>query len=446
MLNGQTVGSNIQHSTLAIQHSTSLFPRHSSNGRRIYSVRKILLPILLLQAVSAFAQPTISPEIASGPVPFSTFESLLPAPAIAMAKDRTGVAIAWQMSGAGGDRISVVRLDATGHFIGQVQTIAASSDFVYALAPSIAAAPRGDGFTLAWIEIPAAAVPVTRAVYCRLDRDLKPSEPATLIVTRQPAPAIVRSGKTTWISAGASAWELRDDGSLSAPLNAGMTATDMTVATDFPQIVAIDRTSTSFLVCPPGCGTTSHFPVCGCPFVPITTVTYSLQFTSLYSVTSSKRFDFVSDAAPAVGSNGHDVAVIWFQGVQQHGGAVMMSDLLPPSFANFPIAVNQPRVIGTFGADSGPTRPDIAGDGERYVVVWRTATKDGSHDIAGASIDREGNVVPLSIATSADDERDPSVSAVGDGRFLVAYDKLGNGERRIAGRFVTFAGRTHAVR
>ena len=43
-------------------------------------------------------------------------------------------------------------------------------------------------------------------------------------------------------------------------------------------------------------------------------------------------------------------------------------------------------------------------------------------------------------------ERDPSVVALGNGKFLVAYDKLSNGERRIAGRFVTFENRTHAVR
>jgi hypothetical protein len=418
--------------------------KRSSSENRTYLVRRILFPILLLQALAAFAQPTISPEIASGPLPFPTFASLLPAPAVAMAKDGTGVAIAWQMS----DRISVVRLDGTGHFIGQVQTIpVASSDFVYALAPSIAAAPRGDGFTLAWIEIPAAAVPVARAVYCRLDRELKPSTPAMLLVMPTIAPTIVRSGKTTWISAGASAWELRDDGSLSAPLNAGMTASDMTVATDFPQIVALGRDIIIGHICPLGCGSTGHFATCRCPFEPITITRSFLQFTSLYSVTASTLLDFATDAAPAVGSNGRDVAVVWFNPAQlQGGGTVLMSELLPPSFANFPTAVNQPRRLGIFAADGGPTRPDIAGDGERYVVVWRTATPGGSHDIAGASIDREGNIVPLSITTSADDERDPSVINVGNGQFLVAYDKLGNGERRIAGRFVTFENRTHAVR
>jgi hypothetical protein len=123
-----------------------------------------------------------------------------------------------------------------------------------------------------------------------------------------------------------------------------------------------------------------------------------------------------------------------------------MSRLSPPSFNDFIASVNQFRVIGSFGPDSGPTRADIASDGERYVVVWRTQTSDRSHDIVGASIDRAGNIIPLSIATSTADERDPSVISMGDGTFLVAYEKVSDGQRRIAGRFVIFDPRSRAVR
>ncbi|MEA2326776.1 MAG: hypothetical protein QOE68_1735, partial [Thermoanaerobaculia bacterium] len=401
-------------------------------------MRKLLLAVLLFQTVDAFAQ-TVSAEIASGPLPFTNLPSFLAAPAVPMAKDRTGVAIVWLMPVDIGDRISVVRLDGTGHFTGQVQTIpTASSEPVYVVAPSLAAVPRGDGFTLAWLEIVSYSPPVTRAVYCRLDRDLKPSMPTVLTVIRQAltAPAIVRSGKTTtWISAGGSAWELRDDGSLSTPLNAGITATDMTVATDFPQIAGVSHAGVG-LICPPGCGSGGRISFCNCPSVPPTA--YSVQFTSLYSISASKIFDFDSDAAPAIGNDGRDAALVWLQGAHVKGGQVVMARLLPPSFTDFPTAINQFRMIGTFAPDSGPTRPDIASDGERYVVVWRTQTSDHTHDVVGASIDRAGNIIPLSIATSAADERDPSVLSMGDGTFLVAYEKFSNGERRIAGRIVTF--------
>ena len=411
-------------------------------------MRKVLLAFLLFQAVDAFAQPSVSAEIDSGPLPSTFLAPFLPAPAVAMAKDRTGIAVAWLMPGTLGDRISVVRLDATGHFAGPVQTIptvpTASTNPVHVVAPSLAAAPRGDGFTLAWVEISSTNPSIAQAAYCRLDRDLKPSTPASLLGIWQPvtAPAIVRSGKTTWITAAASAWELRDDGSLSEPLNAGMNATDMTVATDFPQIVALGQLPGP-LTCPVSCRLPRTF--CLCPLVPTTGVN-TLQFTSLYSVTASTVLDYDTDAAPAIHGDGRDVAMVWLQGIHPRGGSVVMARLLPPSFSDFGSSINQPRVIGGFGPDIGATRPDIASDGERYVVVWRTANTNGTHDIVGASIDRAGNILPLSIAISDADERDPSVLSMGDGMFLVAYEKLIAGQRRIAGRFVTFDKRTRAVR
>jgi hypothetical protein len=319
-----------------------------------------------------------------------------------------------------------------------------SPDAADATVPSIAAAPGGDGFIVTWIETAPLSASFPRASYCRLDRDLNPSAHTVLpAIAYPPAPAIVRSGKRTWIASGRVVWEVRADGSLGELLNAGIDATDMTVATDFPQIVALSHFTAGF-ICPLGCGSTGHFAFCRCPLVPVTK--YSLQFTSLYSVTASTIFDFESDAAPAIGSDGRDVALVWLQGAHDKGGDVVMSRLFAPSFTEFTAAVNQSRVIGSFRPDAGATRPDIASDGERYVVVWRTATGAGLHDIIGASIDHAGNVIPLSIATSDADERDPSVIAVGNGTFLVAYQKVSDGEQRIAGRFVTIDNRGRAVR
>ena len=415
-------------------------------------MRKLLLAVLLFQAVQAFGQ-TVGAEIASGPIPFTNVASYLPTPAVSLAKDRTGLAIAWLMPGADADRISVVRLDATGHFTGQVQTIPiASPEAVYVVSPSIAAVPHGDGFTLAWLEIVSASPPVTRAVYCRLDRDLKPSAPVVLLAIQKAisAPAIVRSGKTTWISAGASAWELRDDGSAGEPLNSGVNASDMTVATDFPQIVGRDQIAPTTFTCDklPGCSPAAAGPFRGfCSEACRNFLnTYLLRFTSLYSVSASKTIPFDTDAAPAIRGDGRDVVIAWFQGSHASGGSVVISRLLPPSFTDFQTSTNESRVIGTFGPDAGATRPDIASDAERYVVVWRTAKGDATHDVVGASIDRAGNIVPLAIATSTADERDPSVISMGDGTFLVAYEKLSDGQRQIAGRFVTFGSRTRAVR
>jgi hypothetical protein len=413
------------------------------------SMRKILLPILLLQAVAAFAQPTISAEVASDPLPAQLTPLSFAVPAIAMARDRTGVAIAW----AGIDsRISVGRLDATGHFTGPVRSIpTASADPVEGVSPSLAAAPGGVGFILVWLEVHPANVALSQGAYCLLDAGLTPSSSALLAAPLFPitSPPMVRSGKTaTWITVQKTAWQVHGDGSLGFPLNAGVAATDMTVANDFPQVIASNRVKGSYTCSPqPGC-TAAGGPFRGFCFENCRTYqfNYEVQFASLYDVSTSHIFDFDSDSALAIRSDGRDVLVSWFLGSEAKGGAVVASRLDPSKFVIFPQALAAFQTIGSFGPDSGPTRPDIATDGERYVVVWRIATSIGSHDVVGASIDRAGNIVPLSIATSSEDERDPSVVTVGNGRFLVAYDKLSNGERRIAGRFITFADRTHAVR
>ena len=116
-------------------------------------MRKILFVVLLLQAAAAFAQPTVSAEISSDPLPLAAVNASLPTPAVAMARDRSGVAIAWIMRNAEGLRIFVTRLDATGHFTGPVRTIPVlSPNSADVISCSIAAAPGGNGFITTWTE------------------------------------------------------------------------------------------------------------------------------------------------------------------------------------------------------------------------------------------------------------------------------------------------------
>jgi hypothetical protein len=412
-------------------------------------MRKMVIAVLLLRAAAAFAQPAISAEVSSDPLPFQATPGGFAVPAIAMARDRIGVAIAWVMHEPNADdRISVGRLDATGHFTGSVHTIPVLSQLgpIEAITPSLAPATSGEGFTLAWLEVTPTNSRSGQVVYCRLDAALNASAPVALPSPPRAvsSPAIVRSRRTTWITGNGYAWQIRDDGSVNGPLDAGIAGSDMTVASDFPQIVSGQRITIDPRTCAPGGGCSRGFGgICTCsPFHPF----YSMQFISLYTASSTKNFDFDTDATPAIGSNNSDVTVALFPGPQRTGGVVVTISMALSAFKDFASAADHWRTIGHVEPDLGYTRPDIASDDERYVVVWRIATPDGSHDVVGASIDRAGTIVPLSIATSSEDERDPSVVALGNGKFLVAYDKLSNGERRIAGRFVTFGGRTHAVR
>jgi hypothetical protein len=414
-------------------------------------VRILLFPILLLQAVAAFAQPTVSAEIVSDPLPRQLTAATFNAPAVAMARDRRGALIAWAMPSEGYDRIFVARLDATGHIAGAVRRVPVASPYlVEVIAPSVAADPSGRGFTIAWLELPDTYPQSTLAVYCRLDEDLNPSVPSALPILNALAssPPIVRSGKTTWLAVEDQVWQIRADGSVSSPLNVGIPVSDMTVGTDFPQVVSGHVASTRTFTCGQGPNCTGHgfFGNCLCP---ITTFTdsYVLQFVSLYTLSAAQEFAFDSSKArPAIRSDGRDAMIAWFRGKEANGGDVVAARLAPPGFVDFAQATQQTTVLGRFGRNAGLTRPDVAGDGEHYLVVWRTPNDGGDQDILGASIDRAGNVIPLSIATTAAEARDPSVIAIGPGKFLVAYEKISSVDRRIAGRFVTFEERTHAVR
>jgi len=113
---------------------------------------------------------------------------------------------------------------------------------------------------------------------------------------------------------------------------------------------------------------------------------------------------------------------------------------------NFDVVTRHPQEIGTFGPDNMPVRPDVATDGERYVIVWQTRTPALDHDVVAVALDRAGHVTRYTIASSADDERNPSVIATRDGAFLIAYEKISGTDRRIAHQFITFDGRSRTVR
>ena len=401
---------------------------------------------LLLLAAGAFAQITIGDEISSGPLQSQMAPASLAAPAVALARDNTGVAIAWTMSNGGANRVYLTRIDASGAGGGVTREMppASANPQAHELYPSIAAAPDGNGFIVAWLESDPSAPMTVRAVFSRVDAALNPSAPTTLFSPLLPtAPPVVRTkdGKS-WIGASGFVWSL--DGALEGPIGS-LVASDMAVANGMPLLVGshVEQDRSRYTCSPaPGCivsgGPFKGFCVEQCRTY---SFRYTLDFVPLNGPIASKSFDFLSDAQPAIASNGSDVTVVWFRGAQSGGGDVVMAR------APFGIPVNfdTPQSLSAFAGDSGKTRADIATDGQRYVVVWRTQSMAGNHDIVGMAIDNDGKQTPLSIATSPADERDPSVLSLGGGTFLVVYEKFAGGERRIAGRFLTF-GRRRATR
>jgi hypothetical protein len=418
----------------------------------------LVASLLLLQSLAAFAQPVMSDEVVSDPIPLRNPLLTIAVPAVSLAHDQVGVAMAWTMRNAAGvDRIYVTRLDAGGHVRGSIREVPrswADYDSVSAAYPSLAPSAGGSGFVLAWIELPLVPSATTRrAVYCRLDAQMNPSAPAVvteLSDQNTPTPILARTAKETWLTVAGSVWQLRRDGSLDARIVSGLLASDMAATSDYPRLVSSRPVQSGFT-----CMAQAGCRVGGGPFngycydrCRIPQFSYAVQLVALFSKSSEVTFTFGSDAQPAVQSDdGRGLMIAWFSGQQVSGGQVVAARLDALDDITFHERLAHPDVLGFFGGDIGPTRPDIATDGERSLIVWRTRAASGDHNVVGASIDGAGRITPLVIADSAADERDPSVIATGADTFLVAYEKLEvNGERRIAGRFISFAGRKRAVR
>ncbi|HKS25009.1 MAG TPA: hypothetical protein VJZ76_19595 [Thermoanaerobaculia bacterium] len=395
-------------------------------------MRTFVAAVALLTSLAAAAQ-NISNEIVSDPLPQNLAPLNLTVPAVSLAKDHHGAAIAWSMAAAGGvDRIYVARLDGGGRLVGTPHEIPPSiaKSATHEAYPALAPAPDGEGVWLAWTDIDH-DVAVSRTVVARLDANLESSTPQWVTGgnTLPTAPPIVRTkGDTSWIAVNGFVWTLSSDGRLGTPL-LGVAASDMTVGINLPQVIGGRRIRNTSNACFPNCRDT-----------------YSVDFVSLFTVTKFNMQSFLSDLQPAIDSNGAgDILVVFFRGDESSGGTVEATRFPASEVTRFDQFLAQSRTIGTFPADGGGTRPSVANDGTRWVIVWRARTAPGNHDIAGAVLDADGKVTPLSIATSAADELDPAVLALGDGSFLVAYAKVFNGERRIAGRFLSF-GRRRAAR
>lgn len=373
----------------------------------------------------------------SDPIP-SLVSPAIAAPAVAIARDRDGVAIAWTVKVGLDARVCVARLDAAGRIAGAVTTLPIASVVTAdAEFPTLAPLPGGSGFTLAWIEGTLPPV-VWRVVVCQLDAALHPSAllaPYHLFsIALQPV--IVRSdATTTWMTAGGWVWKVTASDTL--PMDITIKASDMAIVDDQPLLTGGESVKEVF------CYTQFGFCLDPNPYIRYTT---RLDFTSAFHATpKSVSWPYVTSARPALGSNGRDVLMVWYDGAQLAGGNVVALHMSRQAW-DYPNLTAPPLHLGTFGRDSDPTRPDIASDGSRYLVVWRTANADGTHDIAGAALDADGGVTPLSIASTSADERDPAVVTLGSGLFLIAYECDRGGERRIATRLVNLVPHRRAVR
>jgi hypothetical protein len=355
------------------------------------------IALLLLFAVAAQAQPSVGPEVVwRAALPLATYRPVPPAARVTA--DGDGYVVAWSEVENGISRAYAARLNAAGQMaaIG-VRTIGVAD------APAIS--PFGDRYIAAWLE-PDPVDKRPTLFTAALDRNFKLVTSTRIGLTTGP-PVVRTTPSRAWIGSGNMLYEVDRGGGPIAFFDLPRPLDDLAVSGNDAGYVHHESTVSIFIVCPNGCSLPPPLPH------------YALTFTWLYRLTASARMQFDSKAPAALASNGDAFLVVWAESKP----IALKGALFGTSFKPFVISANAQRTFDEL------TQPQVAWDGQRWVVVW-----DGDAGVQGAVIAPDLTVTPFKV--SAEGSR-PAIASPKGGRFLVTYEVLA-GERRLVSRVVDF--------
>ena len=377
--------------------------------------------LLLFLAATAAAQPFVSEPVAIAAATRPTMQTRL-APAMSIARDGDGFVAAW----SGGTAINAARLDASLQPVAPVREIHPYLGDAYeANYPDIAPLDGG-GYALVWLERENIWQPRNAtAVLSRFNAVFEPSPPVAV----GPLPD---SGLARIAGGGAGAVSVLVQGNVVALDRNGVATLALINTWAVDDAVAagaeIALAARAFDPGQPPCSFPTFQSACWRPAtwelkVQIGAKTFSQVFTGEL-------------APPAIGFGGGMHLVAWLIDANEPGGRIAAARIRDgaalDSFAH-------PLILG--GNTSAPSRPSIAWDGERFLVAWqvRSASDPTSFDIAAAALTPDGRVQPFNVADTTADERNPIVTAVKPGRFVLAYEVAADaGRRQLVARTIDF--------
>jgi len=383
-------------------------------------VRTSFAALFLLIASTTVAQPLVLGEVRSAPMEKPANPDIA-VPAMSIVKTDGGFIAAWS-AGLAQSRITIARLDTTLRVIERTQrdvtpVSGAGYDAVF---PDLV--PTANGYLLACLERPRVAgmrdVPmaVVFSVSPSLDATPRLAVPATDGIVR----AFPRDDGGLDVIASSTLYRVTPEGTLFVMSRFEMTAADATFAGGKPVVVSAQLVDNIFA---------SPLPLSKLAMLSVS--------DTVDTILHADRALQLDVAAGGIGSDGTHLLVSWFIGTKLGGGAVYAArgesnSVRTTMSADFDV----PLTIGTFGPRFVTSRPSIASDGERFLVVWRDRASRSK--ISGAIVTADGKSTALTIAESDAELNAPIAIAAGRGTFVVGYEIESDADHRIlARRYVT---------
>lgn len=387
-------------------------------------MKSLLLLLFSLFATAALAQPFVSREEITSVMERSPF-STRAAAAMSLARDGDGFVGAWS-AGAAPSRIYAVRLNASFKPISPIREFATYFGAAYdANYPDIA--PIDGGYALVWLEREriAQSRPAI-AVLARLSPAFEPSSATVVSVVADSGLARIVGGNVDVVSVlvQANVFTVGLNGATGQTAISGAGIDD--AVTRGAPIAVTTHTFHPGFTCIFFCGGTPSTPATWTLGVQFDRATFSGVFSN-------------EPSGPAIGYGGGTYVVAWFDSVNLPSGDVNAVRLRVDGTQLD--AFNAPLNLGTRAVNGRETRPSVAWDGERFLIVWQTRSPSDpfTYDLAGASLTLDGRVQTFTLLATPDDERNPIVVGVMPGRFALAYEvRADEQHRQLAARYVDF--------
>ena len=382
------------------------------------NMKSLWVVLSSLLATAALAQPFISPPEMTAVLERSPFSTRV-APAMSLAPDGDGFVAAWS-AGAAPSRIYAARLNAAFKPVSPILKLESYLGEAFdANYPDIA--PIDGGYAIVWLERERISMPRPASVIlARLTPAfaLQPAMEVTGVADNGLARIVDGNADHVSVLVQGNVFTLNANGSRELTQISSANVEDASVPRGAPVAVATRQFN------PP-----TYIPWCGgTPACTFGSWSLRVQFDkSTFSTNFDKEF-----AGPAIGYGNGIYLVAWLDNVTKPAGFVGAVRLRANGTAVDPFI--RPMTLGNYAGNEWSTRPSIAWDGERFLVVWQSG-----HEIVGAASMPGGGFDNFTLVTTPADAQRPLVVAVRPGRFALAYEVPVDAEhRQLAWRSIDF--------